>query len=798
MWKNYLKVAVRNAFKYPLYTAINLLGLSTALVSFLFIALYINDELSFDRYHTDSDRVYRLWEVLDFDGAGERSSSMQFPVTPALLNDYPHLIEDAVRFFNFQRPVFTMQVNDLKFNEEMIFFADSGVFNLFKWPLIKGDSSSMGKPNSIILDKDLARKYFGEEDPLGKSVLIEGGIQLTVTGVMEKVPAQSHFRPRALISFITLRSMMGNPIAGNNWVWNPCWTYLKIKENVSIRDLTSQFPEFVKKYYPEFMAGQTSFYLMPITDIHLNSHLDYEIEPNHQISHLYILGILGLIIVLIAATNFTNLSIARSSKRSMEVGLRKVMGASRTTIAQQFLIESVLMVLVAVIFSILLVLLLLPSFNQLALKELTFGQLAQVELVLFFILSALLLGLLSGFYPAIMISRLQPAKAIKGGRKIQSNKTFRQFLIIAQFTLSIALMIGTVTVNEQFKFLQVKDLGFNEADIVVMTTKQSILQQFQSFRTEVINHHTVENFTVMNDVLGEDHNVFEYNYEGMQADKWQYLPTLIVDERFVSTMGLKVIAGRDFNENIKSDDTSAVLVNETLVREMDWGTPQEALGKRMTTPRGNEHVVGVIEDFHYVPLSEPIRPFVLDMIKTEGFWIQEFAVRLTPGKTKEGIAHLESVWNKFGPQYPFSYYFLEDHLNSLYDEQNTLRILVALFSLIAMVISCFGLFALASLAVEYRMKEMGIRKIVGASSSVIYRLFTLEFIRLISIAILLAVPIAYLVLSAWLNSFSYSTSFNWLSVGLAVLCAVVVSIIAVSYHAIKITRVDPVRVIKSE
>ncbi|MCE2497210.1 MAG: ABC transporter permease [Flavobacteriales bacterium] len=267
--------------------------------------------------------------------------------------------------------------------------------------------------------------------------------------------------------------------------------------------------------------------------------------------------------------------------------------------------------------------------------------------------------------------------------------------------------MGTLMVNSQFRFMQEKDPGFDESSVIVMSTKQQILQQFEAFRTEVLADESIESVTVMNDIIGEDHNVFEYNYEGMQPDKWQYLPSLIVDAHFVSTMGLELVAGRDFNEDIKSDDTAAVLVNETLVREMGWGTPQEALGQRMTTPRGRERVVGVLKDFHYVSLNEPVRPFVLDMIKQQGFWIQEFAVRVKPGMDQQAIAHLEEAWGKFGPQFPFEYFFLEDRLDTLYQGQNTLRILVGLFSIVAIVISCIGLFALTSLSVEQRTKEIG-------------------------------------------------------------------------------------------
>lgn len=800
MWKNYIKTAWRSLLRDKLYTLINLLGLTTGLISFLFIALYVQDEWSYDRYHHKVDRTYRLWEILDFEGAGERSSSMQFPVTPALMNDYPHLIEEMVRFFNFQRPVFTVQVEDIKFNEEGIFFADSGAFRMFNWPLISGDPETvLAQPNTIVIDEDMALKYFGTADPVGKDILIDRGIQLKVGGVMKRVPAQTHFQPKALISFITLRNFMGPNIAGNNWVWNPCWTYLTLQEGIDEKELLDQFPEFIEKYYPEFMAGQTSYYLMPLADIHLDSHLEYEIRPNHERSYLYILLAIGFIILLIAATNFTNLATARSARRAKEVGMRKVLGAQRSQLISQFLSESVLLVFVAVFLSLLLLEVLMPGFNNLSSKELVSSDLFNPYFLGTVLLCGLGLGLAAGSYPAVYLSSFEPVSVMKGGSgSIKGKQLFRRVLVVLQFSLSAALIVGTLMVNRQFEFMQGKDPGFDEASVVVMGGKQPILQRFEAFRTEILAHPSIENFTVMNDIIGEDHNVFEYNYEGMPPDRWQYLPTLIVDEMFVSTMGLEIVAGRDFNREILSDDTAGVLVNETLVREMGWGTPQDALGQRMTTPHGQERVIGVLKDFHYVSLNEPIRPFVLDMIKEQGFWIQEFAVRIKPGENEAALAHLEEVWTSFGPQFPFEYFFLEERLDTLYQGQNTLRILVGLFSIVAIVISCIGLFALTSLSVEQRTKEIGVRKILGASGISLVQLIAKEFLGLVFIAFVIATPFAYWALNNWLSSFAYSIDFEWSAVLVAGVLSLLISAITISYHAWRVTKTDPVNSLRYE
>ncbi len=800
MWRNYLKVGWRNLVRDRLYTGINILGLVTGLVSFLLIALYIQDEQSYDQYHANSDRTYRLWEILDFEGAGERSSSMQFPVAPALLNDYPHLIEDAVRFFNFQRPVFTLQVEDLKYNEENIFFADSGAFKVFDWPLNSGDPDDvLASPNSIVLDEKLARKYFGDSDPVGRDILMEGGIQLKVSGVMATVPAQSHFRPRALISFITLKSLMGPGLQSNNWVWNPCWTYLMLQEGVRASELKTQFPSFVEKYYPDFMVSQTEFHLMPLKDIHLESHLEYEIRPNHERSYLYILGAIGLIILVIASINFTNLAVARSVRRAKEVGVRKVLGASRQQLVVQFLTESLLIVFLSILIALMLIALVLPLFNQLAEKEMVFSDLISYGFVILLVSTGVVVGLIAGLYPALYLSSFRPSLVLKGSGSGKSGKQIiRRGLVVFQFALGAALIVGALMVTRQFNFMQSKEPGFEESRVIVMSTKQVMLQKFEAFRTEVLSNPAIEGFTVMNDIIGEDHNVFEYNYEGIPPGQWQYLPTLIVNEEFVETMGLEIVAGRDFSRDIKSDDTAAVLVNETLIREMGWGSPQEALGKRMTTPRGRERVVGVLKDFHYVSLNEPIRPFVLDMIKSQGFWVQEFAVRVADGKTEAALNHLEAVWNKFAPQFPFDYFFLEERLDRLYQGQNTLRILVSLFSIIAVAIACIGLFALSSLSIEQRTKEIGIRKILGAEPLSLMKLIGGEFLALVGIAFLLAVPFSYWALNQWLNDFAYRIDFNWGAVIFAGFISLLVAALTISFHAWKVTLTDPVKSIRYE
>lgn len=800
MWKNIWKSAWSGMKNDRLYAGINIVGLTIGLTACLFIVIYVQDELSYDRYHSQADRTFRLWEILELEGTGEHSSSMQFPVGPALLNDYPEEIEDVVRFFNFQRPVFTLKVEEIVFNQEGVFFADSGVFEMFDWPLLSGDPNTVfTQPNVIVLDEDLAEKYFGSEDPVGQQMLLEGGAQLMVGGVMKNVPSQSHFQPKALISFVTLANFLGPDMQSNNWVWNPCWTYVRVAPNTNLERLDASFEEFTRKYFPEFLKEQVDMNLMPLADIHLESHLEYEIRPNQERSYLFILIGIGVIILIIASVNFTNLSTARSVRRAREVGVRKVVGASRSQLIFQFVFETFLTVFVSMVVSLGLANLLLNSFNSIASKTLSFSALLDPQFLWAIVVLVVIVTLLAGAYPAFYLSSFRPTAVLKGGAvQVNAKVNVRKVLVLLQFALASAMIVGTLMVNRQFEFLRSEDPGFDEDKIVMMANRPALMPQFEAFRTEILRSPAVESFTVMNDIIGEDHNVFEYNYEGMNPEDWQYLPTLIVDEDFVPTMGLEIVAGRNFDREIQSDDTAGVLVNETLVREMGWGSPQDALGKRMDTPRGNERVIGVLKDFHYVGLTEPIRPFVLDMISGNGFWVQDLGIRIANGKESEAIAHLEEVWNEFAPAYPFEYFFLEERLDGLYKGQDVLRILVALFSFVAILISCIGLFALTSLSVTQRTKELGVRRVLGAEPPTIAWLIGKEILILILLAFVVGIPFAYWGVQDWLDGFAYRIPFAWMTVFTALSLSVLVAGISVLYQIIKVARMDPVHSLRYE
>ena len=729
MVRNYLLTALRNLRRNPLYTIVNLLGLAVGITCFVWIMLYVQDEWSYDRYHSKADRIFRLVEKIDLEGQGEESSSNPFPTGPALINDYPEMIEHVVRFFDFQVETRTLKIENEKYEEEHIFFADSNTFEVFDFPLKVGNPALvLDAPNSIVISQRLADKYFPNQDPINQQIIYEGELPLQVTGVLGEIPSQSHFHIEALISFSTLRYLLGNSLKG--WVWNPNWTYLLLKEGSSPEELEDQLPHFVNKHYPEFIRPQITHYLQSLTHIHLDSDLDYEIEPNGSRSTLYFLILIGVFILMIASINFMNLSTARSARRSKEVGIRKVMGANRGQLIRQFLGESLVMTGIAIFLSMFLVRFGLSFFNQLAEKELSTDLLSSGSFLLSLLVIGLLVGILSGLYPAFYLSAFQPVKVLKGKRLANKrDQYFRKGLVVLQFTISLVLIISTLVIYRQFAYMKTADLGFEADGIVVIPTKPVMIPKLEVLKNRFLENKGVKHVTMMNEMLGVHHNIHEFHYEGMQKGKWKYFPALLVDEDFVETFDLDLIAGRDFDKSYGTDDTTAVLINQRMVREMNWGTAEEALGKRLSTPFGNERVVGVLKDFHIVSLKEAIRPFVLDITvpKMRGFFGKNIAVRIDLHHRKETLKALATQWATVAPEHPFTYSFLEEEMDALYRSEDRLSDLVGYFSGLAILIACLGLFALASFTAEQRRHEIGIRRVLGATVMSISRLLTKDF-----------------------------------------------------------------------
>ncbi len=516
MWRNYFTSAFRNLIRHKLHSLINILGLSIGIACFVLIFLFVEDERSYEKFNSKYERIYRVCGKLDLEGHGEHSSSCPFPVGPTLKNDYPHLIEHVVRFFDFQDPLHTLKYENQVFNEQGLYFVDSSFFEVFDYGLSKGDkNTALEKPNSIVLSQELAKKYFGEEDPVGKILRFEGGADLMVTGVFADIPYNSHIQFTGLISFSSLRKMLGQFI-NTNWVWNPCWTYVLLKEGVDPGELEKQFPDFVQKNYIDFLKPQVSHHLQKLEDIHLTSQLDYEMRPNSDMIYIYNISIIGFFILIIASINYINLSTARSLSRAKETGIRKVVGATKSQLVTQYLSESLMICFFAFLLSLVLIELFIPVFNEISGKHLATNILAAPAIILKVAVVSFLVGILSGFYPAFVLSSFDPIKTLKG--KFISSKSgavLRKLLVIFQFTISIVLVIGTLVVYLQLQFLQSSKLGFDKEQVILVAVRTPMQNAFEPFRQAVKAQKDVVNIASANDILGKHHNIHEYNYEGM-------------------------------------------------------------------------------------------------------------------------------------------------------------------------------------------------------------------------------------------------------------------------------------------
>lgn len=802
-----MSIALRNMRRNPLYTGINLLGLSIGIACFILIALFIQDELSYDQYHSQSDRIYRLVEKIDLEGQGEESSSNPFPTGPALQNDYPQLIEEVVRLFDNQVEKQTLGIvgTDKKFSEESVFFADSNLFRVFDFPLALGNGeTALAGPNKIILGQEIASKYFGSaEAAMGKQLMYDGNIQLVVSGVLGEIPSQSHFQMRALISFPTLRGLGEGfrRTMDRNWVWNPNWTYILLAEDIGPAELEREFPRFVEKYYPDFMKKQITHYLQALGDIHLTSRLDYEIEQNSSEANLYIFAAIALFILLIACINFMNLATARSANRAREVGVRKTVGADRWQLIRQFLGESILTSLFAGLLAFVWVEALMPLFNTLSGKSLDSGLLLSFEFAGSLLLLGVIVGIVAGVYPAFFLSAFKPSAVLKGhARSGATGRVFRQGLVVLQFVISLVLIISTATIFRQYLFMQDAALGFQKDQVVVIPTKPVMVPRMEVFKNGLLGHTQIQQVTTMNEVLGVHHNVHEYNYEGMAEGEWQYYPSLLVDEDFVETFDLEIIAGRDFDKAFPRDDSLSVIVNEAMVRHMNWGSPEDALNQRFKTVTGQERIVGVVKDFNIVSLKEQIRPFVLDIThpRAQLFFTKNVAVRMEAGDPAEALAHMESVWQEVAPEHPFEYSFLSTQIDQLYQAENRLGDLIAYFSILAILIACSGLFALATYTAEQRTREIGIRKVLGASGSTIIRILATDFLLLILVAIPIAWFVAWISLDSWLQRFAFRTDTGlWVYLASAI-GLLLLALLTVIFQTAKASQTDPAIALRSE
>jgi len=802
LFKSYLKIVLRNIARYKIYPIINILGLVLGLTSFILIGLYLIDELSYDKFFKNSDRIYRILDFYEKDGVGEQAATAPFPLAKAFEKEYPDYVEKTVRFFNFQVPHIFLQYKNKSFYEERFFFTDSTVFEIFDYKFIKGNPlTALDSSNSVVITKSIADKYFENENPLGKQIIYEEGISLTVTAVIEDVPSQTHLKFDFLASMSTLKNIIN--AEPTNWIWNPCWTYILLKNNTLPQNLEANFPDFVKKYFQNEYSTKLSIHLQKLTDIHLSSFLDYEIENNSNIGYVYILASMSIFILIISVINFTNLVTASSLTRAKEIAIKKTLGAKKIHLVIQLIIEAIVFTIIALIIAMSLAEILLPVFNKYLEKNIDFNVIFEFKYLSVLVLICLVCGFFSGIYPAVILASIVPSKVLKlTTSKEIGGKLSRRILVITQFTISIVLIICTIVSLRQFLFFGSADLGFNKDNVIIIPVSNTpVVRNYENFKKELLQTSYIENVTGMTDKLGVSHNTIEFTSDGFKKNINQALPGTFVGYDFSETFEIKILAGRDFSRIIPDDNIKSVLINESLAKYLGCYNYEDAIGKQFSTLQNNEKIIGVFKDFNINSLHHKITPFVVQMpknLRQFDLFINYLAIRVTNRKSTEAINDIQNLWKTFSPVRPFEYTFLDKELVNQYKYEYVLVTISLILSIIAVIIASLGVLGLSSFITEQRTKEIGIRKILGANPLEIIKIVLLDFIKMILFSIILAFPISYFILNQWLKNFAYPIELKlWMFLAGAFI-TIIFTLLIVPYLSIKAAYKNPIDALRYE
>ena len=816
MFKNYLKVALRNLRKRTGFAVINILGLAIGIACCLLIAIYVFHELSYDQHHEKSDRIYRVTQTTETSSKTEAGATTPFPVGPTLQADFPSQIAQTVRFFDMQEEMRTIQnvANDESFRVNHFYVVDSTFFDVFDAELVRGNPEEvLAEPMSAVITQEQASRFFGDSNPIGQQLSFKGSEEFTVTGVLKAMPTTSHFSVDMLMSFSSLPQLYGTDAFLKRWYWNPCWTYVLLEEEVTAGALEQQLAGFVDKNYANREEGETiTLGLQQLTDIHLYSNLDLEMEANGSIFYVYLFSAVAVLILLVACINFMNLSTARSTERAQEVGMRKVLGADRRQLFGQFMGESLMMTLLGFIVALGLVYISLPWFNSFLGKQLSMGFLGGGQVVGALVALFFLVALLAGIYPAFYLSGFKPTTIMHGSKGTGSGAgaLLRKGLVVFQFALSVLLIIGTVIVYLQLQHMQQKELGFDEEQVVVMPITQTLIAwEFQQFKDKLLASTNIKDVTGSSKMLGSERQVFTKFSPASRPEAPPTNMTLKVKHDFVDTYNIDLLAGRSFSPDREADADQSILINKSMLQQIGAETPRQALGTQFyyTTAQDEREpyqVIGVVDDFNYTSIKKEISPLVIQLVEgvrpTVGN-IEYAAVRLAPGGVEQGINKLRSVWKSVNHIDPFTYYFHDERLQNIYASERQMSNVAGIFSLLCILVACLGLFGLASFTARNRTKEIGIRKTLGATIPDIVGLLSKDYLRLVVIANIIAWPVIYYLAAQWLQNFPYRIALGWNLVWIFALVGMVsvfICMLTVSYHSLRAALINPVDSIQQE
>lgn len=790
MIRNFFSIAFRNIYKHKGFTLINVSGLAVGLAASLLMILWIQDELSFEKFNIKGSNIYRVEEDQFYSGDIYHVTVTPYPSGPVWCEKIPEIV-DQTRIDRLPRILF--RKDDKVFYESAVVAVDSGFFKMFTLPLLLGDPATVVKaPHSVVISESLAKKYFGDEDPLGQSLTLENRINFMVTGVMKDIPRNSMFRYEAIIPFSFLSEIGAT---SSSWGNNSIYTFVELEKGSDIESVNKKLTDVVLEYLPQ---TRTKYMVFPLLDIHLHAQFGFE-KSSGPVIAIYIFSIIAAFVLLIACINFINLTTAKASGRAKEIGIKKVSGADQRSLVIQFMFESLLLVLIALVLAVILVGLLLDPFNSISGKQFVLSDLLQAKFIFSFIVVGLVAGLLSGIYPALYLSSFKPITVLKGDPTSGSgNGRLRKMLVVLQFSLSILISVAAVFMYLQLNYLQNKDLGFDKDNLLCIPMNDAVKAKYYSLKRELLNETLIQGVTATtrNPVMIGS-NSGGATWDGKDPEKTVLIGANGIDYDYLETMKMELVSGRDFSREYPSDlahDTIGnFLINEEVQKIMDIGDP---VGKRFSFMGISGTIVGVLKNFHFKGADQPIEPIAFALADTS--FLNDILIRLTPGKTSESLALVEKVWNNMVPDFPLQYSFIDQDYDNIFRSQARLTRLLGGFTILAVIIACLGLYGLSSFSTERRTNEVGIRKVMGAGTPAVVIIMVREFLSLVLISVIVAVPAGYYIVGKLLEQFAYRIDrdpviFIIISVG-----ALSVALFTVSFQAIKASGINPAEALKVE
>jgi ABC-type antimicrobial peptide transport system permease subunit len=790
MFTNFFRVSFRNISRHKGFTLINVSGLAVGMAASLLILLWVQDEFSYDKFNEKAGNIYRVEEDQFYSGKRYHVTVTPHPSGPVWKEKIPEIIEQT-RINRMPRILFRQ--GDKVFFESAIVAADSGLFQMFTMPFLKGDpATALSSPNSIVLSEKLANKYFGDTDPVGKSLNFENKFQFMVTGVMKDLPKNSIFNFEGVLPYSFLRQISA---ISDSWGNNSIFTYVQLANGAVIDSVNKKLTGVVLEYTPQ---QTTKYVLFPFLDIHLHAQFGFD-ESRGPVITVYIFTLIAIFILLIACFNFINLSTAKASSRGKEIGIKKVAGADQMSMIVQFMLESLLLVAVALIFALLLVGLSLGLFNTISGKSFALANLIQWKFIVNFLVVGFLAGFISGIYPAFYLSSFNPVAVLKGENVSgKGNGRLRKVLVVIQFTMSILIAIVAIFMFMQMRFLQEKDLGFNKDNLICIQMAEGMKPKYQSLKNELLKETDIEGVTAArSNPVRIGSNSGGAWWEGKDPDKTVLIGTNAVDYDYLKTLKMELASGRDFSRefvgDMAKDTIGNFLLNEEAIRAIGLIDP---VGKSFRFMGISGRIVGVLKNFHFKSAEQPIEPIAFAL--TEPRYLSVILIRVPGGNTLESLKTVEKVWNEVIPEYPLDYSFVDQDYDSLFRAQTRLTSLLKYFTILALIIACLGLYGLSSYSAERRTNEVGIRKVMGAGSLTVMYSLSKEFLYLVLISIVIAIPVGWILVNNMLKEFAYRIDISYLVFAAIAAGAILIAMLTVSFQAYKATGINPAEALKIE